>query len=211
MSALATQNNMPLVAASAGTLTPIAQAMAPLSATSHLRPVIARFGRGRAWPLEDQRDALAASARLESLPAADELEAHETALQEAAEGPTEPRATMAIIALMIDAYPAARPANPAQLAALYADVLSDDEVEHPDLFSGFQPAVVAAGVRELLRTSKFLPAPAEVHAACTRQRWSAYERWQEVSHLKAIRVDAERVLALACEETAVGWNDEVEF
>lgn len=205
MTALAVQSPA-LVAPAADAVTPLGRAMAPLTATSHLRPAIARLGRGRGWPLGDVRDVMEAETRLHALPNADALDSAETALREVVQAPTEPRTLVPIIALLVDAFPHARPGNPVQLAALYADILADDEMEHP--FAGFAPAVVAAAVRDLLKTSKFLPVPAEVHAACVRQRWAVYERWREARHLQALRADAERVLRLARDAAASDdWDD----
>ncbi len=95
-------------------------------------------------------------------PDKDALDGYALPIVEAKTAPPDRAQTIALVAMMLDAYPHGRPAN----LSAYADSLVHDLLDLK-----FSPAVVAMACRSIRRTSKFLPSVAElVEAAETAKR-----------------------------------------
>ena len=86
-----------------------------------------------------------------------QLEARRALLKAAHEGVPDRNASRALIGLLLDSFPAGRPPD----FNRYADAILHDVVD-----LGFSPQILARACQTVRRTSRFLPAVAEVIAAC---------------------------------------------
>ena len=97
------------------------------------------------------------------------------------------KATALLIGLLIDAFPAGRPANMAVYVGSMAYDLAD---------MGFGPAIVAMACREVRRSATFLPTIAELVKACSAARKELEGRRSMADRLNSIRADAKAISAL---------------
>lgn len=102
--------------------------------------------------------------------------------------PASPKANLAMVGILLDTFPAGRPANlAAYLAAIVHDVTA----------LGFTPSEVATACQTIRRSNTFLPSVAEIVAACTKAR----DEWQGALQLAERHVDIiAKVRALASEQ-----------
>jgi hypothetical protein len=152
---------------------------------------------------------------LTNLPPRERLEAMRQEMAAVARGPFNPDTTRAIIGLLVDSYPNARPHSP----ETYFEVLA-----HEIGVSGYSPHVVATGCAELVRSSVFLPSVAEVLSRCGREseRAKMYEQMftQGVEAIDAWAQETEELNALRdlpeqdppapgrAERVPYGWRSE---
>jgi hypothetical protein len=109
-------------------------------------------------------------------PPPQDVEACGKTLSDALDTPTDPAMSRQVVGMLLDAFPAGRPAN----LTAYADSILHDVTQ-----LAFSPAAVIMGCQTIRRTSKFLPAVAEVIEACETARKDLRTRFD--SHIRMAR------------------------
>ena len=138
----------------------------------------ARLQPGRHLHAEDAQDMLAqVPAEVDLAGWAEELQPANGAFSEAQ--------TRLLVALLVDSYPAGRPASP----DTYVETLIAMAEEE-----GLSPAMVAETYRTLVRTARFLPVPAEFIAAAQEVAWPLRAALRSVDQAQVLRAWLEHVL-----------------
>lgn len=139
----------------------------------------------RLGPESAEQWAKETKAILARLPRADQLIERTQAINAALEAPPNRRGTHALVAMLCDAYPTGRPANP----TAYIETMVHDLVS-----MGFSPVVVALACQTIRRASKWLPSVAEVVEAATKAREQiARTREYAEMNLRDVQIAAMRV------------------
>jgi hypothetical protein len=163
-----------------------------------------------------QKHRAMALARYRYLPPGEDLDRWHIAFQEAAYGESrEPEARL-LVGLMLDANPTARSFSSETYTDAIAEFVTADDARDPGMgFIGFTPAVVAAAVREILRTQKFVPTIAEFLEVTKRKRMEFWQAMARTQTAIVMRENAERILIETGDLTVAaaddGMDDEVPF
>jgi hypothetical protein len=179
----------------------IAEHMAPVSAARHVIGTcrsIPAMPIDRAIintsPLECSATNLPRALSLDdAMPTYDAISAAEVGLYKALDRPLDRSVARALIVVMLGALGK----KPGDDAALYLWGLTEatgDDVLSDDARLSIAPCALAGAVLKIIREQKFLPAPAELRAACGQVSAMLSDMLREVAHYSAVRNAVDDIL-----------------